>query len=279
MILSESVRRKLRPHPPPDPAASYLRGLLLLRQGKRREAFHFLAEAAGLAPDYGLFRLKLAETRYLLSGTTRTPGLAADLKAALALMPDDGWVHNFAAHIMLSHKKTTDSHLAAAEEHLRKAAAALGDIPAVRVNRGTLWYLRGSLDDALKMLDTGAEDDHEGMLAHCAGKLLVRSGDFEQAAVLYRRALDRAPDNIEYLSGYAACLIELKQFGQAEELLIHARNKNPSPEILKLIRQLKAQKKKKAARPAAKTKAAVSKSKPTEPKRGPGRPRKNPPKV
>jgi tetratricopeptide (TPR) repeat protein len=43
-----------------DPALSYLRALLLIRKAKRREALPLLEEAVRLAPDYGLFRFRLA---------------------------------------------------------------------------------------------------------------------------------------------------------------------------------------------------------------------------
>jgi tetratricopeptide (TPR) repeat protein len=272
LVTAEGIRRKLKPQPPVDPAVSYLRGLLFVRRGKRREALRFLEEAAGLAPDYGLFRFKLAETRYLFSRSVRTPGLAADLKAALSLMPNDGWVRNFAAQICLARNSPGTGRLAAAEQHLQKAAAALGEIPAVKVNRGTLCYLRGSLDEALKILDAGREDDPEGLMAHCAGKLLFRSGDIEKAGVFYRKALDIAPDNGEYLAAYVTCLMELKRFAQAKELLAGAQNKNPSPEIQRLIKGLNAKKKMTRGRhPAA--------ARPVGPKRKPGRPRKNPPVV
>ena len=283
LALAETVRRKLRPQPPPDPAVSYLRAQMLIGRGKRREAFRFLTEAVRLAPDYGLFRLKLAETRYLIAGNARTPGLAADLKAVLGLMPDDGWARNFAARVLIARNGSKNKDLAAAEQHLQKAAEILGDIPAVKVNRGTLCYLKGSPAGALKILDADAEDDPEGLLAHCAGNLLFRSGDFEKAAAFYRRALAVAPDNAEYLSGCAACLMQLKRFDKAEELLIQARSKNPSPEILELIKRLNAKKKPVRGRPAASKPEAGTKPKAApaaaEVTRKPAAPRKNPPKA
>ncbi|MDR1575294.1 MAG: tetratricopeptide repeat protein [Treponema sp.] len=242
LVLAENLRRKSSPQPAVDPAVSYLRALLLIRKGKRREGFRFLTEAARLAPDYGLFRFKLAENRYILTGNARAPGLAADLQAALRLMGDDGWVHNFAAQIRLAAGAPKPADLEAAEQHLQKAAAALGEIPAVRVNLGTLRYLRGDLTGALKILSDNG-DDSEGLTAHCAGKLLFRSGDFERADTFYRRALAAAPDNLEYLSDRVDCLAALKLFDTAEELLARARNRNSSPAIPELINRLAAQKK------------------------------------
>jgi tetratricopeptide (TPR) repeat protein len=286
LILAENVRRKLSPRPAADPAMSYLRALLLIRRGKRREGFRFLAEAARLAPDYGLFRFKLAENRYMLTGNAHASGLASDLRAALSLMPDDGWVHNFAAQIRLAADAPKAADLEAAEKHLQKASGILGEIPAVRANQGTLRYLRGDISGALKILgDDG--DDSEGLMAHYAGKLLFRSGNFEKADVFYRRALAAAPDNLEYLSGRVDCLAALKLFNAAEELLVRAQNRNSSPVIPELMNRLAL--KKKAAPPAKTARAAGGKPRagsakktqdtkkdPAPLKRKRGRPPKNP---
>ncbi len=227
LALSEKIRRRKRTQPAPDPAVSFLRGLLLVRKGRRQEASRFLEEAAHIAPGYGLFRFRLAENRYLSCGDAQDSLVTQELKAALDLMPDDGWVNNFAAQISLA-----VNDLDSAGRYLEKAALTFGEVPAIRVNRGVLAYLRGSLDDALKILNAEKRDDPEGLLSNCAGNLLVRSGDFEKADLYYRKALNNAPGNLEYLANRASCLIELGYFGQAEELLAQAPN---TPEILELI--------------------------------------------
>jgi tetratricopeptide (TPR) repeat protein len=233
---AEELRRNQRPRPPKDPALSFLRGLLLIRQGKRRDALPLLEEAARFAPDFGLFQFRLAENRYLLSGDPKDPRLSMDLEAALRLMPDDGWVHNFAAQIALAQG---DPDRAA--EHLETAAAALGEVPAIRVNRGVLRYLRGSLEEALHILDAGT-DDPDGLLANCGGNLLVRAGDYDRADEYYRKALAAAPDNTEYLYNRASCMVKLGYYGQADELLAQAHSRAPSPEILELIGYVAAKK-------------------------------------
>jgi tetratricopeptide (TPR) repeat protein len=227
---AEALRRARRPRPPKDPALCFLRGLLLIRQGKRREAFPLLEEAARFAPDYGLFQFRLAENRYLLSGNPADPRLSMDLEAALRLMPGNGWVHNFAAQIFLA-----QGNLERAAQHLEQAAAALGEVPAIRVNRAALACLHGSLEEALKILEAGKTEDPEGVLANCGGNFLVRAGDYERADEYYRKALALAPDNQEYLANRASCLIELGYYGQADELLALAHSRAPTPEILELI--------------------------------------------
>jgi tetratricopeptide (TPR) repeat protein len=247
---AEKLRKRLRPRPPQDPALVFLQGLLLIRGGKRREALELLDRAAALAPDYALFRFKAAENRFLLENNAADPRLTRDLNAALALSPEDGWIRNFAAQIALQKGDLEDAAL-----HLEKAASSLGDVPAIRVNRGVLAYLRGSrnqssrnlgsmepdslepgsLDEALKILSAGKDEDPEGIMTNCAGNLLVRAGRYEEADEQYRKALVIAPDNTEYLSNRASCLIELGRYGEADTILARAHSLAPSPGILELI--------------------------------------------
>ena len=87
--LAENLRRKLKPRPDADPAVSYLRGLIFSIKDKYREAARYFEEAVNLAPNYGLFRLKLAETRVLLSGNAYDPELAGVLQKAMKLLGND----------------------------------------------------------------------------------------------------------------------------------------------------------------------------------------------
>jgi tetratricopeptide (TPR) repeat protein len=226
---AEGLRKKAPPPlPPEDPALIYLRGLLLLREGKRAKALPLLEKAAALEPDYALFRFRLAETRFLLRGDPRDPKLLADLEAALALAPEDGWVRNLAAQIALSRGEPEE-----AAEHLEKAARSLGEVPAIRVNRGVMYYLRGSLDKALEVLSAGGDEDPEGVLANCGGNLLVRSGRYEEADGYYQKALSLNPNNLEYLCNRASCLIELGAYGEADTIL--TRVPAPTAAVLDLI--------------------------------------------
>jgi tetratricopeptide (TPR) repeat protein len=240
---AEKLRKALEPASAPDPALSFLRALLLIRSGKRRKALPLLEEAVALAPDYGLFHFRLAETRFLLNGKANDPETRTHLDVALSLLSNDdsntvnkdsdthkGWVHNFAAQIALS-----SGDLDAAEKHLEKAAASLGEVPAILVNRAFYHYLWGSLEEALKILEADKAEDEDGLLANCAGNLLVRAGEFERADEYYVKALSAAPDNIEFLTNRASCLIELGYYGEADTVLAHAHNQDPSPAVLELI--------------------------------------------
>jgi tetratricopeptide (TPR) repeat protein len=227
---ADELRKKHRVRAPKDAALVYLRALLLIRQGKRADAIPLLEEAADLEKDYPLFRFKLAENRFLLNDDPDDPELVRDLERALELDGDDGWINNLAAQVSL---RKGDGETAA--RYLDKAVAVLGEVPAIRMNQGVLHYLRGSMDEALKVLDADKAGDPEGILANCAANLLCRAGRFEEADGFYRKALAAAPDNIEYLTNRASCLVETAQYGEADAILSRIHAAAPSPGVLDLI--------------------------------------------
>lgn len=229
---AEDLRKAARPRPHKDPALIFLMALLMVRGGKRRQAVSLFEDAVKYAPDYGLFRFRLAENRFLLDPDD--PRAPEDINAALSLMQGGGesfgWASNLAAQIEL-HRGNPE----AASLHLEKAAALLGEVPAIRVNRGVLFFLRGSLEKALAVLVTDGAGDPEGLMANCAGNLLVRAERYEEADEQYRLALLRSPGNAEYLINRASCLVKLERYGEADEILARAHSRAPSPEILELI--------------------------------------------
>ena len=235
---AETLRKAKRPKPKKDGAQLFLQALLLIRAGKRQEAIAFLEDAAALEKDYALFHFRLAENLFLLENKFDDPKMLEELNAAILLSEKEeasadglyGWINNFAAQIALGRGNLDD-----AAKYLEKASEILGDLPAVRVNRGVLFFLQGSLDEALQLLDGNKQDDPEGIMANCAGNLLVRSNRFEDADAQYRKALSVQGDNIEYLCNRASCLMEMNLFGEADDVLAKAHSIKPSPAILEMI--------------------------------------------
>jgi tetratricopeptide (TPR) repeat protein len=227
---AETLRKKKRSRAPRDAAVVYLQALLLIREGKRAEALPLLEEAASLEKDYALFRFKLAENRFLLNDDPDDPAFSADLDAALSLDPGNGWINNFAAQLCMR-----KGDLESAAGYLENAGAVLGDVPVIRVNQAELLSLEGRTGEALKLLNADKAGDPGGMMANCAGNLLVRAGRFDEAGEQYRKALQVAPDNTEYLTNYASCLIELGLYGEADTVLARVHSIAPSPSALELI--------------------------------------------
>jgi tetratricopeptide (TPR) repeat protein len=85
---ANKLRCSIKPRPEADPAHYYLWGLALNVQGKNSDAVRLIEKAVRLAPDYGLFRFKLAEIK--LASGAKDSGLAEEFKLALSNMDDPG---------------------------------------------------------------------------------------------------------------------------------------------------------------------------------------------
>ena len=243
---SEDLRKTRRPKPPRDGAQVFLEALLLIRAGKRRDAIPLLKEAASLEKDFALFHFRLAENLFLLDDNPDDLEMLKELNTALTLLEKEekdedvsgalkneglsGWVSNFAAQVALR-----KGNLDAAAKYLSGASKVLGDLPAVRVNQGVLFSLRGAIDKALEVLDSDKRSDPEGIMANCAGNILVHARRFEEADEKYRKALAAEPDNVEYLCNRASCLIELGLYGEADELLARGHAIAPGADLLVMI--------------------------------------------
>ena len=237
--LAEELRKARRPKPKKDGAQVFLEALLLIRKGKRREALPLLKEASALEKDFALFHFRLAENLFLENDDPGDELMLGELDSALSLAENDarnedeglpGWINNFAAQVALR-----KGDLDTAAKRLEKAVRVLGNLPAVKVNQGVLFYLQGSADKAMELLDADRQDDPEGVMANCAGNLLVRSGRFEEADEKYRKALAAFPDNVEYLTNRSSCLMELGLYGEADEVLTRAYALVQNPAILEMI--------------------------------------------
>ncbi|OHE68508.1 MAG: hypothetical protein A2Z99_00970 [Treponema sp. GWB1_62_6] len=227
-LAEADALRALNAEGKPDAAVPFLRGLALAKTGKRAQALPFLERAAALEESYAPFRFRLAETRFLSNADPLDPRMVADLRAALAAAPADGWILNFAAQVALAR-----GDLDEASRHLAKADAALGNQAAVLVNRAELAFLRGDAEAALALVsaDSAAVAAAAGAgaaVANGRGNILVRLGRYEEADEAYKTAVKAAGDEAEYLRNRASCLIELSRYGEADELLSMAFDRDPS---------------------------------------------------
>jgi hypothetical protein len=74
--------------------------MVLSIKGKNYNAVRLLEKAVKLAPDYGLFRLKLAEIK--INAGKYEPSLADELKKAYALLGDDIEIARQAGTLLLN---------------------------------------------------------------------------------------------------------------------------------------------------------------------------------
>jgi len=84
---AEKLRLEIRPKPAADPALFYLWGLSEKVMGKNRDAIRLLEKAVKLAPDYGLFRFKLAEIK--LAAGVKNTDIVSEMKLALKSIDDN----------------------------------------------------------------------------------------------------------------------------------------------------------------------------------------------
>jgi len=92
---AEKLRLEVKPKPAADPALYYLWGLSEKVRGKDKDAIRLLEKAVKLAPDYGLFRFKLAE--FKLTAGVKNIDIANEFKLALKSI-DDNMVTEMANH-------------------------------------------------------------------------------------------------------------------------------------------------------------------------------------
>jgi len=89
---ANKIRSAQKPRPPADPAAFYLWALVLNLKGKCRDAVRLLEKSVELAPEYGLFRFKLAEIKLrsgLYTSASAAASIVEDFKLALKYISDD----------------------------------------------------------------------------------------------------------------------------------------------------------------------------------------------
>jgi tetratricopeptide (TPR) repeat protein len=95
------LRIRMKPRPKGDPAHYYLWGLVQNIKGRNYNAIKLLQRAVRLAPDYGLFRFKLAEFR--ITGGVRDMDFAGEFKRALRDIGNDpkGKMAELAANLLI----------------------------------------------------------------------------------------------------------------------------------------------------------------------------------
>ena len=163
---AKKLRSKIKPKPAPDLAVSYLRGLICSLNEQYKKAVAWLEEAASLAPDYGLFRFKLAENRLYLGQNPADSKIVGEFLAALELL-----------------------------------------------------------------------NDTDGQMAFYAGNLYVTFGNDQNAAVFFNKAMSASPDNEKFFENYYRCLMRLKKYSEAEELLLQFQKRDPSVNLSPLLLQ------------------------------------------
>lgn len=203
-----------------DSAVFFLLALLLARRGDRQEADRYFKKAVELEPEFGLYRLRLAENRYLMGETLVDGGpvesLPADnpLKKALELSPEDPWAANLAG---LCYLDAGDPRKAV--EFFEKAVDARPAEEDLLLNYAHALYRTGRKEEAFSLLK---EQEGRAAAYNLFGNLLSEEGLYEEAVSNYEKALTLEPENPVFLENCGAANIELNLINRAEELITKA---------------------------------------------------------
>lgn len=219
-----------------DPAVPYLEALLLIREGARKQAIPLLEEACALDPDYFPFLFRLLESRWLLGIKKDRKKLDEELSRALAHPDADGWLYNMAAQIDMER-----GALDGAAQNLEKAIELLGPVKEVLVNRAALAASRGEEEEALAILDR-IEDQAAPLVGTTRGNILYQLGRLEEAEEAFRAVLRNTGDEPEQLRNLAGCIMDQGRYGEADELLAKACERDPGVKTLELTAYVAAKK-------------------------------------
>lgn len=101
----------------------------------------------------------------------------------------------------------------------------------------------GMLDDAKEVVSKGLVNHPDFPPAHIVlARIHCQQGDYLESDNSFQRALDRDPDSLAALVGYARLKILLGQESRARDLLLEARNQSPADSVInKLLLSLPAE--------------------------------------
>ena len=228
---------------PTNPAALAYKGWMLTLEGRETEADDVLADAVAAAPDYPDAR---AFRAILLYRTGDCFGAAGELAAFDEAKPPE-----FIAQLVETQGLRTNIALCqivvqAQEQFLTLADLGLAADDAVAAARALWDPTAPSLGDpalALRVYQAVLADhpDHPGALTF-SGVLLIQTGLEDQTSEGARRiyqAVDAAPDHPEARLWRAWLSIGLGQTDLARSDLDHLDTLNPSPEISRLVADLR----------------------------------------
>lgn len=220
-----------------DSADWYLYGLLL-KSSQPKEAVKALKKACALEPEYGLYQFRLAEALYLTGGRYKPV-----LEKALAVNPENGWVHNLQALAALN-----EGDIPQAEAAMSEARRLLPDEVPLLVNYLEIQRRKGKLAECLPLFDIEAGtadltvERNRGAAFHALANAFADDGAYEEAQPWYYKALKLEPKNPEILTDKAENDFALFLLNEADDGLVKALDIQPSARIYQLIAAIAVQK-------------------------------------
>lgn len=201
---------------------------------RARDAFQ---RACALAPDCALYHFKYAESLFLSEKDCDEP-----LARALALDPDNGWLHNLCAQ-----KALREQNFDAAAQSLQRARALLPHELVVLENYIELQRQRGALACCVPLFEVETQRADAAVIAqrgqafHLLANAFYADGCYEHAAPWYDKALREEPQNVQMLVHKAENSIKLHLLHEADALLVKALDIQLTAHVYTLIALVAAQ--------------------------------------
>ena len=100
-------------------------------------------------------------------------------------------------------------------------------------NRAELFFQKGETATAIAMLQD--KEDRSGLLSNEMGNIFVKLGRWEEADEAYKKALERTPDDPDFLRNRASCLVQMDRYGEADDVLSRLVDIDPGARTLDMI--------------------------------------------
>ena len=247
---AESIYRNILAASPDHADSLHLLGLIASQRGNPAAALDLIGRAIALSPGKPIAHYHNNMAMALLA-LNRPDGAIDQLKAALALTPDDAEGH-YNLGVLLNERGRPAEAMAC----FQRAVTLRPDSPEALANLGGLYQAEEKLDEAESCYRRSlALDPASADAQYNLGCVLQKQGNREGAAVHYRRAMAAQPNHLEagynlgvalqeqgYPAEAAACFRQVLERNPAYPRAhfgmhsVHLRPEDPEPAIQSLRR-------------------------------------------
>jgi Flp pilus assembly protein TadD len=190
-----------------------------LKQRSPTEAVAAYAEAAKLAPKDPEPHLAAGA---LLEEQGKVEAAEAEFLQARQLAPDSEEARNGLLRIYFRSKRWTEAEAMLRKSLEQKSATNL------RMQLGRVLLEQGRKDEGMAELEAVARDSSDPAAEGELAALYFEAGQYEPAALHYRKALARDPRNAELHHALGVVLTRQKKYAEAEAALVAAVNADPN---------------------------------------------------
>ena len=199
---------------------NFLKGLLLIKAGKRMDALSYLKNASVRDKNNDIYWFRYAECLYLLEKP-----FIEEARNAVIANPNHFWSRNLYAEALKKKSRYLEAEL-----QLEKALVIAPNNIDITINMSHILIQQGKFEEAietlnkniLKMTNPNEENQQtrkdQARLQNQKGNILINQ-DSESALIVYEKALVLVPDDADFLENTVGACILNREYNRAEELL------------------------------------------------------------